>query len=286
MISQKGVLKMINKNKALIVLFIIINNFSLFAITPRDSSKTNPEIYDNKFQMTLGLFLPSINSSAQINRKTGGIGTIVNLEAAFNLPESQQLFRANGIYRFNNNHSVEGYYYALNRSGQNVSKDSIVFGDLVIGINSSFTSFFKATLFGGKYRYSVENDKNIEAGFSAGISFLYIDIGAEVILLNQPVGKEEYNDLLFLPVFGFYNRVNIYEDLIFRSNVDAFALNIERYNGILVDLSVLLEYRFLQRFSLGLSYNAYALDVKFDTKQKGEIKYNHRGFMFFGKVYF
>ena len=280
---------MSNTFRNLFIVLVLNLNHSLFALPSfpaEDSLKTNETINDSKAQLTIGLFLPSINSSAQINRKTGGIGTIVNLEAAFNLPESQQLFRANAIFRFNNNHSVEGYYYALNRSGQNISKDSIVFGDLVIGINSSFTSFFKATLFGGKYKYSVENDKNIEAGFSAGISFLYIDIGAEVLLLNQQVGKEEYNDLLFLPVFGFYNRVNIYEDLIFRSNVDAFALNIKRYNGILVDLSVILEYRFLQRFSLGLSYNAYALDVKFNTKETGEIKYNHRGFMFFGNVYF
>ena len=274
--------------KLFTILFVTVTH-TLFAFNsspPEDSSQTNTTINDGKVQLTLGLFLPNINSSVQINTPSGGIGTNVNLEAAFKLPESQQLFRGNGIYRFNNNNSVEAYYYALNRSGKNVSADSIVFGDLVIDINSSFTSFFKATLFGGKYRYSVENDKNIEAGFSAGISFLYIDIGAEAVLLNQPVGKEEYNDLLFLPVFGFYNRVNIYENLIFRSNVDAFALNIERYNGILLDFSALLEYRFLQRFSVGLSYNAYALDVKFDTKQKGEIKYNHRGFMFFGKVYF
>jgi hypothetical protein len=274
--------------KLFTILFVTVTH-TLFAFNPfppQDSSQTNSVIYDGKAQLTFGLFLPSINSSAQINTPSGGIGTIVNLEAAFKLPESQQLFRGNVIYRFNNNHSVVGYYYALNRAGQNVSADSIVFGDLVININSSFTSFFKATLFGGKYRYSVHNDKNIEAGFSLGISFLAIDIGAEVVLFNQPIGKEEYTDLLFLPVFGFYNRVNIYENLIFRSNIDAFALDIKRYNGILLDLSVSLEYKFLQRFSLGLSYNAYALDVKFDTKQKGEIKYNHRGFMFFGKVYF
>ncbi|MCG6915809.1 hypothetical protein LJE86_18040 [bacterium BMS3Abin03] len=277
---------MINKNTTLILLFIFINNSLLFALTPQDSSKTDSEIYNKKFQVAFGLFLPSINSSVQINRKAGGIGTVVNLETAFHLPETQQLFRGNVIYRFNNNHSVEGYYYALNRSGQNISKDSIVFGELVIDINSSFTSFFKATLFGGKYRYSVHNDKNIEAGFSAGISFLYLDVGAEVLLLNQSVGKEEYNDLLFLPVFGFYNRVHIYDDLIFQSNVDAFALNIKRYNGVLADLSFSLEYRFLQQFSLGTSYNAYSLDVKFDTKEKGEIKYNHKGLMFFGKVYF
>ena len=277
---------MINKNTTLILLFILINNSLLFALTPQDSSKTDSEIYNKKFQVSFGLFLPSINSSVQINRKAGGIGTVVNLETAFHLPETQQLFRGNAIYRFNNNHSVEGYYYALNRSGQNISKDSIVFGELVIDINSSFTSFFKATLFGGKYRYSVHNDKNIEAGFSAGISFLYLDVGAEVLLLNQSAGKEEYNDLLFLPVFGFYNRVHIYDDLIFQSNVDAFALNIKRYNGVLADLSFSLEYRFLQQFSLGTSYNAYSLDVKFDTKEKGEIKYNHKGLMFFGKVYF
>lgn len=273
----------------LFIVLVLTLNHSLFAFNffpIKDSLKTNETINDSKAQLTFGLFLPSINSSVQINRKSGSVGTVVNLEAAFKLPESQQLFRTNSIYRFNNNNSIEGYYYALNRSGQNISKDSIIFGELVIDINSSFTSFFKATLFGGKYRYSVHNDKKVEAGFSAGISFLYLDVGAEVLLLNQSVGKEEYNDLLFLPVFGFYNRVHIYDDLIFQSNVDAFALDIKRYNGVLADLSFSLEYRFLQRFSLGTSYNAYSLDVKFDTKEKGEIKYNHKGLMFFGKVNF
>ena len=251
-----------------------------------DSTEAGDEIFDGKAQLTLGWFLPTINSSAQLNTKTGGIGTIINLESAFNLPESQQLFRFKGLFRFNNKHSFEGYYYALNRSGANISSDSIVFGDLVINLNSSFTSFFKATLFGGKYRYSVYNDSNVETGFSAGISFLYVDIGAKVSLLDRSIANEEYSELLFLPVFGFYNRVNLSDNLIFRSNVDAFALNIEKYDGILLDLSIAVEYYFLRRFSVGTSYNVFALDIKFDTNEKGEIKYGHRGFMFFGKVFF
>jgi hypothetical protein len=270
---------------------LIINLFllsgSLFCHNPQSKDSTQAEnlIFDSKIQLTFGLFFPSIQSNAQINSNAGRIGTIINLETAFSLPETQNLFRFNGLYRFNNNHSVEGYYYALNRSGANVAKDSIVFGNLVIKINSSFESYFKATLFGAKYRYSVYNDSNIEAGFSIGISFLDVDIGAKAILLNQPVGEEEYSDLLFLPVFGFYNRVNLYDKLIFRSNVDAFALNIERYDGILFDLSVALEYCLFKNISVGLSYNAFSLNVKFDTKEKGEIKYNHKGFMFFGKLF-
>ena len=113
--------------KLFTILFVTVTH-TLFAFNsspPEDSSQTNTTINDGKVQLTLGLFLPNINSSVQINTPSGGIGTNVNLEAAFKLPESQQLFRGNGIYRFNNNHSVEGYYYALNRSGQNVSKDSI-----------------------------------------------------------------------------------------------------------------------------------------------------------------
>jgi hypothetical protein len=273
--------------RVIIVLFLVIN-YSLFAYVPEppDSSHTKESIYDGKVQLTFGLFLPNINSSAQLNTKSGGLGTIINLEAAFKLPETQQLFRFNGLYRFNNYHSVEGYYYALNRSGSNVALDSIVFGNLVININSSFTSFFKATLFGGKYRYSVYNDQNIEAGFSIGVSFLAVDIGASVVLLNKELGEEEYVDLLFLPVFGFNNRVNLSDNLIFRSNVDAFALDIKRYNGILFDLSVALEYRFMENLSAGLSYNAFSLDVEFDTNEKGEIKYSHKGFMFYGKLYF
>jgi hypothetical protein len=271
----------------LLILFLVINYSSFaFGIQPPDSAETNQSIYDGKVQLTFGLFLPSINSSAQLNTKSGGLGTIINLEAAFKLPETQQLFRFNGLYRFNNHHSVEGYYYALNRSGSNIALDSIAFGNLIININSSFTSFFRTTLFGGKYRYSVYNDEKVEAGFSIGVSFLALDIGASAVLLNKELGEEEYADLLFLPVFGFNNRVNLSDNLIFRSNVDAFALDIKRYNGVLFDLSVALEYRFLENLSAGLSYNAFSLDVKFDTKEKGEIKYNYKGFMFYGKIYF
>ena len=280
---------MISGLKTLIITILFITTTSSlygFNSFSGDSTEADDEIYDGKAQLTFGWFLPTINSSAQLNTKAGGIGTIINLESAFNLPESQQLFRFKGLYRFNNKHSVESYYYALNRSGANISSDSIVFGDLVINLNSSFTSFFKATLFGGKYRYSVYNESNVETGFSAGISFLDVDIGATVVLLDRSLANEEYSELLFLPVFGFYNRVNLSDNLIFRSNVDAFALNIERYNGILLDLSIAVEYYFMERFSVGTSYNAFALDVKFDTNEKGEIKYGHRGFMFFGKVFF
>ncbi|MEJ2104294.1 MAG: hypothetical protein P8X47_06920 [Ignavibacteriaceae bacterium] len=258
---------MISGLKTLIITILFITTTSSlygFNSFSGDSTEAGDEIYDGKAQLTFGWFLPTINSSAQLNTK----------------------FRFKGLYRFNNKHSVEGYYYALNRSGANISSDSIVFGDLVINLNSSFTSFFKATLFGGKYRYSVYNDSNVETGFSAGISFLYVDIGATVLLLDRSIANEEYSELLFLPVFGFYNRVNLSDNLIFRSNVDAFALNIEKYDGILLDLSIAVEYYFLQRFSVGTSYNVFALDIKFDTNEKGEIKYGHRGFMFFGKVYF
>lgn len=277
------------KRLSTIIAILVLSSFnSLFGFNSflEDSTEAYEENYDGKVQLAFGIFLPGITSSAQLNTKDGGVGTVINLEDAFNLPSSQQLFRFNGLFRFNNSHAIEGYYYALNRSGANISKDSIVFGDLTIGLNSSFTSFFKATLFGGKYNYSVFNNSKVETGFSVGISFLDVDIGATIVLFDQPLANEEYSDLLFLPVFGFYNRVNLSNHLIFRSNVDAFTLDIGRYDGVLLDLTIAIEYYFLQRFSLGTSYNAFALNVKFDTNEKGEIKYGHRGFMFFGKLFF
>jgi hypothetical protein len=279
---------MINsKYKIVLKILFSLLSYSVFGFTsqPQDSSQTSEPLYDGRVQLTFGLFLPSINSTAQLNTKTGNIGTIINLETAFRLPETQNLFRFNGLYRFNNRHSAEGYYYALNRSGSNVTKDSLIFGGLNININSSVDAFFNATLYGAKYRYSVYNEESVEVGFSAGLSFLDVDIGAEVELLNHPVGSEEYNDLLFLPVFGFFNRVKIIQSLIFRSNVDMFALNIKRYDGVLFDFSVSLEYLFLKRFSLGFSYNVFSLNIKFNTSDSGRIGYSHKGLMFFGKLF-
>jgi hypothetical protein len=270
----------------IICIFIIpLYPIHCFVISDKDSSQTKNEIFDCRIQLAFGLFLPSINSTAQLNAETGRIGTIINLETAFSLPETQNLFRMNGVFRFDNRHSVEAYYYALNRSGSNVSKDSLVFGDIIFRINSSFNAFFNATLFGGKYRYSIFSGETVEAGFSAGLSFLDIGVGAEVTFQNN-VASDEYNDLLFLPVLGFYNRVNIIEDLIFRSNVDMFALDIGKYDGVLFDFGVSLEYLPYQLFSLGISYNVFSLNINFETGQTGKILYSHKGFMFFGKVYF
>ena len=277
------------KKKYISLLLIFLLTLSLCALglplQPQDSSQTENNIYDNKVQLTFGLFLPSINSTAQLNAETGRIGTIINLETAFSLPETQNLFRINGLYRFNNNHSVEAYYYALNRSGSSVSRDSIVFGNIIFRINSSFNAFFNATLFGGKYRYSIFNGESVEAGFSIGLSFLDIGVGAEVTFQNQSA-SDEYKDLLFLPVLGFYNRINIIENLIFRSNVDMFALDIGKYDGVLFDFGVSMEYLFYRIVSVGLSYNVFSLNVNFDTSQTGKILYSHKGFMFFGKLYF
>jgi len=278
---------MINsKYKIVLIILFSLLSYSVFGFTsqPQDSSQTNEPLYDGRVQLTFGLFLPSINSTAQVNAETGRIGTIINLETAFSLPENQNLFRFNGLFRFNNMHSVEGYYYALNRSGSNVSKDSLVFGDIVIRVNSSFNAFFNATLFGGKYRYSIFNGESVEAGFSAGLSFLDIGVGAEVALQNQSA-SDEYNDLLFLPVLGFYNRVSIIENLIFRSNVDMFALDIGKYDGVLFDFGVSLEYLFYKLFSVGISYNVFSLNINYNTSQTGKILYSHKGFMFFGKVF-
>jgi hypothetical protein len=263
---------------------VSIPSFCL-TLQSNDSTQTEEIIYDSKVQLAFGLFLPNINSTAQVNAETGRIGTIINLETAFSLPESQNLFRMNGVFRFNNKHSIEGYYYALNRSGSNVSKDSLVFGDIIIRVNSSFSAFFNATLYGGKYRYSIFNGESVEAGFSAGLSFLDIAVGAEVTFLNSSA-SDKYDDLLFLPVLGFYNRVNIIKNLIFRSNVDMFALDIGKYDGVLFDFGVSLEYLPYQLFSLGISYNVFSLNLNFETGQTGKILYSHKGFMFFGKIYF
>ena len=270
---------------AIVLAFVVTDLAFGFRPQSQDSSQTSEPLYDGKVQLTFGVFLSSINSTAQLNTKTGKFGTIINLETAFRLPDAQNLFRFNGLFRFNNRHSVEGYYYALNRSGSNVTRDSLVFGNIVININSSVDAFFNITLYGGKYRYSIYNDKSVEAGFSAGLSFLDIGVGVEVKFLNQEKA-DDYSDVLFLPVIGFFNRINIIENLIFRSNVDMFALDIKKYDGVLFDFGLSIEYLFLQRFALGISYNAFSLDINFDAKESGRIIYSNKGFMLFAKVFF
>ena len=250
-----------------------------------ESNQNQDEIYDSRIQLLFGWFIPLIQSSFQLNTSAGKIGATVNMERTFNLPTARQLFRFAGLYRFNNSSSVDVYYYVLDRSGSDRSTDSLVFGDLTINIGASLESFFNISLFGARYHYSILNEKNIEAGVSAGISFLDVDLGTTLTLNNQSA-TESYKDLLFLPVFGFFNRVNFWTDFTFRDRVDLFALNIERYGGILIDLGFSIEYMAYKHFSLGVGYDVFTLNVDFDTKRSGNIQYQQRGFLCFAKLSF
>lgn len=245
--------------------------------------KTREEIIDSRIKFIVGWFLPNITSTAQLNSSTGRIGATINLERTFRLPENRELFRLQGLWRLNNASSFDAYYYALNRSGSSVSKDSLQFGSIVINIGAEIDSRFNMSLFGGRYHYSIVNDENFESGFSAGISFLDIDIGARIEINNSTV-EESYDGLLFLPVIGFFNRVNFWDNFAFRNHINLFALDIDRYNGTLFDFAISLDYTFIKYFAVGFAYDVFSLDVNFETGESGKIQYSQRGVLFFATL--
>ena len=251
----------------------------------KDSSSSSGNIYDSRIQLLFGWFFPTIQSSIQLNTASGKIGATANIEEAFKLPTTRQLFRFAGLYRFNNSSSVDVYYYVLDRSGSTRSTDSLNFGDITIRVGASLESYFNLILFGSRYHYSILNNEDIEAGVSAGISFLDVDVGTTATI-NDNSAEESYDDLLFLPVFGFYNRVKIWNDFTFRDHVDLFALDIQRYSGILIDLGFTLEYLVVDHFSVGVSYDVFTLNVNFDAKENGNIQYWQRGFILFAGLSF
>lgn len=271
---------------------LILTFISQFNLFPQSDStqniithKSEDEVLDDRIKLAFGWFFPIIQSSIQLNTERGGVGATVNLEKAFKLPSTRQLFRFSGLYRFNNSSSVDVYYYVLDRSGSSRSADSLIFGDITIRVGASLVSYFNLTLFGSRYHYSILNEKNIEAGVSAGISFLDVDVGTAATI-NEDSAEESYADLLFLPVFGFFNRVNFWGDFTFRDHVDLFALDIKRYNGILIDLGFSLEYRPVNHFSIGASYDVFILNVDYDTKRSGNIQYLQRGFILYAGISF
>ena len=275
---------MIAKFTLVLINVVYLNLFGQSdSITSENVSPSEEKVYDSKIHFTFGWFLPSIKSSGQLNTPSGRIGATINLETAFKLPKTRSLFRFQGLYRFNNASSVDLYYYELNRSGSSKSLDSLVFGKLVIKVGADLESYFNMSLFGGRYHYSIVNNKDFESGFSAGISFLALNIGASARILNS-YAEESYKDLLFLPVFGFFNRVNFWNDFTLRNHIDLFALDIGRYAGTLFDFAISLEYSIQKYISVGAAYDAFALDVDFNTGKTGRIQYRHRGFIFFATV--
>jgi len=238
--------------------------------------------------INLGGYLVDFRTSASIG--VGGVlGGYVELENQLGLPDSKNIARLDGFYRFASKHAINYGLLGVSRDGQGVLSESIEFEDVTFEAGALVTSEIDMALLRATYQYSFSNDGKLNAGLEVGLASFYFDLQAEGIgtVDNGQGGTvEEFRtvqtDLIApVPEIGFFLQYALRPRLIVRARAAFFDLSIGDHSGRLLDTGINLDWYFNQHFGIGVGFDGVDLRYENAGENPVRIDYQFSGLLFY-----
>lgn len=212
----------------------------------------------HRFGIGLGVFVSEQKTNARLAGEVGGEGTPIDLEGDLGLDKSSSVFRLDGYYRFNETHRLDFSAFDLSRSASKQVQTEIDFDDVIYPIDTVVSADFDLKIYKLAYTWSFMRRDKGYLGLTAG---LYIaDIGTR--LAAESIGATSGSGITApLPVIGLRGQYDFTEKWAFRGSAELFALEYGDFDGSLSDLYAGVDYRFRDRFAVGLGINSVNLNV-------------------------
>jgi hypothetical protein len=205
------------------------------------------------------------NSNSIVRRDSNGFpaGAYIDFNDTLGGESTATVFRADGLYRFNNNHALGFSWYSINFSGSRVADTTINWGDQVYPVNFQIDSKLEFDVYKLNYQYSLLRDEKAELGALIGFHVLKTAISLNGFNAGAQVQSSSESVTAPLPVFGLFARYNFTRELAAYYNYQWFFVNYEdTVKGGLQDFILGLEYRLVENVSLGVAYNRFALHLE------------------------
>ncbi|MBN2135735.1 MAG: hypothetical protein JW737_08405 [Acidobacteria bacterium] len=234
------------------------------------------------FQISVGAYLPSLDSVVRYDSKRYGVGTDVSFEDTLLMENSLVVLRMDGLVRLTRHIGLQFGYYNLSRSAENALVSEVIrFGDDVITGQAYVDSTFKTEVIKAALAISFINDGLVEFGISVGGNIVFLDasIDADILNTNDDV-SESISETVPLPLAGAYGSVTISPGLLLKGSFQFMSLNIDEISGSSSDFRAVMEYYPLENFGLGAGINYNMIDVEVDTTEfSGKFDYSYSGFV-------
>ena len=242
------------------------------------------------FSLDVGVFFPDRKLDLSVNGTVAGINDEIDFDQGFNLSSADNTFAAEMVWRFSSKWSFLGQYFDSSGSTGVVLQEDIEWGNVIFGAGSfatagtgfSLTRFF----FGRKFNTRESHD----FGIGGGIHWLHITsfIEGEILINGVPAGaRRSVSVEAPLPNIGAWYIYSISPRWALRSRLDFFSADIGDYDGLLVNVSLGLNFQVFEHVGLGLSYNYFELDVGVDKSDwRGELETIYDGIYVYASIYF
>jgi len=244
--------------------------------------KVHPELQD-RWMFRLGVYSPSVDTTASLNGSGGRVGTSVNFEDDLNLADRKTMPTFLATARLGERWRIEGEYFSLKRSGSRSLSKTINWGDNSYTFGTTVDSEFNSEIYRLAAGYSFLKNDREELGVVLGLHVT--DFTAAIGTAN--LGTKKGDTLAPLPTIGLYGAYAIAPKWLLSGRVDYFSLKYSDYDGKLLNASAGVDYRFHRNFGAGLAYRYIDYDLTVTkSSYTGEINYRFSGPVLYGVASF
>jgi len=256
----------------------------IFAMVAMMSSPLVAAQDDEKFSVSLGVFITDRNSDTTIGVSGDPTGTPVDLETDLGLDKSDTVFRLDGYYRFNDKHRIDISAFDLSRTSTKTIEKDIDWNGTIYPIDTTVNGDFDLNIYKVAYTWAFMRRDKGYLGLTGG---LYVaDIGTR--LSAEGIGDRDGGGITApLPVVGLRGEYRFSEKWTLRASGEFFALEYDAFDGSLIDLYAGIDYQMFEHVAFGLGINSVRIDVGVDDADlTGNLDWRYDGGLLFLKVDF
>ncbi len=254
-----------------------------------DTEDLHPYL-ESGFSLDLGVFFPDRKLDLRINGTGSGINDEIDFDRGIRLGSADSTFAVELSWRFRGKWSIVGQYFESNDSVATVLEEDIEWGDVIFGAGSfaaAGTSFSLTRIFFGR---QLDTSRSHDIGIGGGIHWLHIGsfVEGEVLVNGTPeAARHSVSAEAPLPNIGAWYKYSISPRWALRTRLDLFSADIGDYDGLLVNVSLGVNFQAFEHFGIGLNYNYFELDVGIDKSDwRGNIETIYDGVYVYASFYY
>ncbi len=230
-------------------------NASLFQTRERRS-----DLAPHGLELRLGVANSSLDTDVTRSPSAGIEAQTVNAENALDAPDRESVVQFDARVRLGYYHRLELTAFELERGSSTELEQAVTFGGRQFPSGSTLDTQLDISLVRTAYSYSLMRDRQKELSLAAGLSFVSFNAG----ISDTDVPDAERLTLdATLPTLGARGSVTLGEHWTVEADAFVFAMEFDRYDGVMSQLSLGVDRQFgkTMRVGVGLDYFWLRLDA-------------------------
>ncbi|HSN72947.1 MAG TPA: hypothetical protein VLT59_15630 [Steroidobacteraceae bacterium] len=247
---------------------------------------------DDRFSVQLGGFLVSTDTTLRVDGSAGDEGTEFDWEGKTGTGDNDR-FRVDALWRITPRHHLRAMYFDNNQRGERALEEEIEFQGEIYPVGARLEAEHQFEVLQLAYEYAFLRRENYEVAASIGIHNVDMSfrLAAELTVDGEPLAGGSLDESAStsgpLPVIGLRGIWRFADKWYLDAHGQFFALEIDEYDGELIDAQASIMWQTFRNVGFGIGYNYFDVRVDVDGNRfDGRLEWEYSGLMLFARASF